>query len=210
MKDRTNRAKVAGLVLAAGRSRRMGETNKLLVPLRGQPLLLHLVHALKTSRASPLLAITGYESERVGELLRHQGITCLHNPEYRKGFSTSLRRGLAALSGDVEAVLICLGDMPWVTASVIDAVIEAFAPEHGREIIVPTWRGQRGHPVLFSRRFFADLNEIRGDVGGRDVIDKNPEHVFLMAVKEKGVIMDVDRPQALSSNKKKSEAAHET
>ena len=89
--------------------------------------------------------------------------------------------------------------MPWVTPAVIDGVIDAFLPEQCREIVIPSWEGERGHPVLFSRRFFGELMAVDGDMGGRAVIAAHPEQVFLLPVNEKGVVMDIDRPGDLPS-----------
>ena len=195
----TRQTNIAGLILAAGLSRRMGARNKLLEPLEGKPVLLHVVDAVKHSRAGPIHVVTGHDRRLVEGLLSPLGVSCIYNASFKQGLSTSLRCGVESLGDDVLAVLVCLGDMPWVTPAVIDSMADAFASKQGREIVVPTWEGVRGHPVLFSRRFFPELMAVKGDAGGRTVIAAHPEQVLNLPVNEAGVLMDIDRPEDLST-----------
>jgi molybdenum cofactor cytidylyltransferase len=112
--------------------------------------------------------------------------------------STSLKRGLMALPGDVDAALICLGDMPRVSAAQIDRLIAAFDPVEGRAICVPTVHGKRGNPVLFARRFFEEMEAVGGDVGARHLIGEAPELVCEVEMTGDGVLLDIDTPEALT------------
>ncbi len=189
--------RVAAVVLAAGRSTRMGTRNKLVAQVEGKPVVRHVVEALLASRARPILVVTGHDHERVEAALAHLPVTFVHNPDHAAGMATSLRAGVAALPAECDGVLVCLGDMPRLSAPVVDALIEAFHPEDGRSIVVPVRGGRRGHPVLFARAFFPELLALEGDVGARSVIAAHPEAVVEVEVEEPGILVDVDTPEAL-------------
>ena len=191
-------ANVAALVLAAGRSTRMGPVNKLLAPLGGRAMVRAVVDALEGSCARPVVVVTGHEAERVGEALAGAGIRLVHNPAYREGLSGSMRAGLAALPESAEAAIVCLGDMPLVASRHVDKLVAAFDPAEGREICVPVFEGKRGNPVLFARRFFAEMAAIRGDVGARHLIGEYEEYVCEVAMDDRAVLLDVDSPRALA------------
>jgi len=195
--------RIAALVLAAGRSRRMGTQNKLLCAIDGQPMIVRTVTQIVASAATPVLVVTGHEHGRVEAALDHRPVTFVHNPDYAGGLSTSLHRGLAALPRDVDGVVVCLGDMPRVSAAVIDRLIAAFDPIEGRAICVPTWAGKRGNPVLFAGRFVPEVQEIAGDVGARHLLGEYPDLVCEVAMDDlaggAGVLLDVDTPEALNA-----------
>ena len=156
-------AYVSALVLAAGRSMRMGPINKLLAPFGGRAMVRHVVEQLAGSSVRPVVVVTGHEAERVREALDGAGASFVHNPAYREGLSGSIRTGLAALPESAEAALVCLGDMPLVTSEHVERLVAAFDPDEGREICVPVFEGKRGNPALFARRFFAEMATVRGD-----------------------------------------------
>ena len=188
---------VAALVLAAGRSTRMGPVNKLLAPLGGRAMVRAVVDELAGSSVRPVVVVTGHEAERVGEALAGAGVRLVHNPEYRQGLSGSIRAGIEALPEPSEAAVICLGDMPLVTSAHVDRLVAAFDPAEGREICVPVFEGKRGNPVLFARRFFDEIAGVRGDVGARHLIGEYEEYVCEVAMGDRAVLVDVDSPQAL-------------
>jgi len=192
--------RIAALVLAAGMSRRMGPTNKLLTAVEGAPMVVRAVDASLSSKAGPVIVVTGHESERVTEILgRKRKITVVHNPDYNQGLSTSLARGLAAVPAECDGALICLGDMPRVRAAHLDRLIDAFNPVEGRSICVPTYQGKRGNPVLFSRRFFAEMASVSGDVGARHLIGEHDDQLVEVEMGDSGVLLDVDSPEALAA-----------
>ena len=189
--------RVSALVLAAGRSTRMGPVNKLLAPLGGRAMVRAVVDELAGSSVRPVVVVTGHEAERVEEALAGVGARLVHNSEYRQGLSGSIRAGLAALPESAEAAVICLGDMPLVTSAHVDKLVAAFDPAEGREICVPVFEGKRGNPVLFARRFFDEIAGVRGDVGARHLIGEYEEYVCEVAMGDRAVLVDVDSPQAL-------------
>jgi molybdenum cofactor cytidylyltransferase len=190
--------RIAAIVLAAGQSRRMGRANKLLADIQGKPMVAHTVDALLASHARPVVVVTGHEADSVTAALSNRDLQFVHNPLYADGLSTSLRAGLAALPADIDAALICLGDMPRVGPAILDRLIAAYNPVEGRAICVPTAHGRRGNPVLWDRRFFAEMQELAGDVGARHLIGAHADLVCEVPMDETGVLLDIDTPEALA------------
>jgi molybdenum cofactor cytidylyltransferase len=191
--------RVAAIVLAGGQSRRMGSRNKLLAEIDGTPMVARVVDAVSQSRARPVIVVTGHQADRVRQILAGRAAIFVHNPEFAEGLSTSLKAGLSQLPDDVDAALVCLGDMPRVTPRMIDRLIAAYDPVEGRAICVPTCRGKRGNPVLWDRRFFAEMQSVAGDVGARHLIGQHAELVAEVEMDDDGVLIDIDTPQALTA-----------
>ena len=157
--------RIAAVVLAAGRSTRMGGTNKLVAEIGGKPLVRIAAEQALASRAQPVIVVTGHQRERVEKALVGLPVRIVHNPDFADGLGTSLKAGIAAVPAEADGVVVCLGDMPQVDAALIDRLIAAFNPEQGALAVMPTFNGKRGNPVLWSRRFFPELMAIEGDVG---------------------------------------------
>lgn len=190
--------RVAAIVLAAGSSRRMGPVNKLLADLRGRPILLHVMHAVRASRVSEIVVVTGHEQERVRPLVERLADRIVFNPRHAEGLSTSMIAGLDAVSSSADAAVICLGDMPWLTTTHIDRLISAFEPDGGREICVPVYQGRRGNPVLWSRRFFDEMRAITGDQGARRLLAAHSDVIVEVEMEDGGVLEDIDTPERLA------------
>ena len=190
--------RVAAVLLAAGQSRRMGTLNKLLQVVDGAPMVVRAADALQAAQVESIVVVLGHEAEHVRTVLGGRDLTFVENPDYAEGLSTSLRRGLAAIAEDVDAVLICLGDMPRVSAAQINRLIAAFNPLEGRAICLPTHRGKRGNPVLWARQFVAEMSEIGGDVGARHLLGEHADVVCEVEMAEdNAVLLDIDTPEAL-------------
>jgi molybdenum cofactor cytidylyltransferase len=190
---------VAAIVLAAGRSSRMGGSNKLLAELGGRPLVRIVAEAALASRARPVIVVTGHQHERVEAALTGLDVTFVHNPAYADGLSTSLKAGIAATPASADGVIVCLGDMPQVDARLIDRLLAAFDPEKGALIVVPTIAGKRGNPVVWLRRFFPDLAGLTGDVGARGLIAGYAEAIVEVPVTDAAAFTDIDTPDALAA-----------
>ena len=176
---------------------------KLLADIDGVPMIVRVVDAALASRAKPVVVVTGHQADQVRAALgRRRRVAFVHNPDYAAGLSSSLERGLAALEPDVDGALICLGDMPQVAKVHLNRLIDAFNPLEGRAICVPTTGGKRGNPVLWARRFFADMMRTSGDVGARHLIGENAELVSEVEMADEGVLIDIDSPQALTALKR--------
>jgi molybdenum cofactor cytidylyltransferase len=186
---------IAAVVLAAGRSQRLGR-NKLLTPLAGKPVIAHVVDAALASRARPVVVVTGHQPDEVRAALAGRDVRFVHNPDFATGMASSLRTGVSA-TGDVAGALICLGDMPLVAADHLNALIDAFDPAGDETILVPTWERKRGNPVLWSRRHFDELCGIAGDVGARGLLDRHADAIRSVAMPDDGITLDADTDAAL-------------
>lgn len=189
--------KIAALVLAAGLSRRAGPVNKLLVPLEGTPIVERALRPVIACGCDPVLVVTGHQAEQIEHALIGRPVSFVFNEAYTEGMASSLRAGISALPADVDAALIILGDMPHVRGETYKILMSAFDPEKGREIGVPVCDGKTGNPVLFGRRFFADLEALQGDKGGKLVLDKYREFVAEIDVDDPGIQLDYDTVQGL-------------
>ncbi len=193
-----HRPVVAALVLAAGRSTRMGATNKLLAETSGVPMVRRAVEAALASAAASVTVVTGHMAGEVEAALAGLPVAFARNPDFADGLSTSLKAGIAAVPAEAEAAVVLLADMPDVSPDLIDRLIAAYDPAAGALIAVPVTEGRRGNPVLWSRRFFADLSAVTGDVGARAVIAANPDAVVEVAAGAEAAL-DLDTPQALEA-----------
>jgi len=192
---------IAALVLAAGRSSRMGGANKLLAEIGGRPLVRIAVEEALASHARPVIVVTGHQRERVEAALAGLPVDFVHNPYFADGLGTSLKTGVAALPAQSDGVIVCLGDMPQVDAAMIDRLIGAIDPAKGALIAMPTIEGQRGNPVVWSRRFFPDLMAVEGDVGARYLIGRYTEAVAEVPLSGKAALTDVDTPEVFEAVK---------
>jgi molybdenum cofactor cytidylyltransferase len=199
--------RIAAIVLAAGRSTRMGGTNKLVAEIGGKPLVRIAAEQALASRAQPVIVVTGHERERVEKALAGLPVRFVHNPDFADGLGTSLKAGIAAVPTEADGVVVCLGDMPQVDAALIDRLIAAFNPEQGALAVMPTFNAKRGNPVLWSRRFFPELMAIEGDVGARHLITQYGEAVVEVPVTGTAAHVDVDTPEALRGVKAEIEGA---
>jgi len=198
---------IAALVLAAGRSTRMGGPNKLLAEIAHRPLVRIAAEAALASRAKPVIVVAGHQRSEVEKVLAGLPVEIVHNPDFADGLGTSVRAGIAAVPAEVDGAIVLLGDMPQVDARLIDRLIAAFDPDRGALVVVPTFEGKRGNPVLWSRRFFPDLMAIDGDVGARHLIGHYGEAVAEVPVEGKAALVDVDTPEALVGVKAEIERA---
>lgn len=198
-KERTPRraARIASVVLAAGRSVRMGQ-NKLVEDLHGQPIVRHVVRSVLGSGARPVIVVTGHEAERVATALRDLPVTLVHNPDYASGLGSSLRTGLSAMPADVDGVLVALGDMPMIEPEHINRLVSAFSPKEGRAIVVPAHEGKRGNPVLWAAEFIPAMRQAEGDTGARHLFREHSERLVEIELGTDAVLVDVDTPEALA------------
>lgn len=188
---------IAAIVLAAGRSSRMGQ-HKLLLPLGGRPLVSYAVEAAAASVAEPVLIVLGYQATEVAEALPSGRCTTCINPNYASGMASSLRLGIETLSslGDgtspIIGVAVLLGDQPLVSTDLINRLLAA-ATSDPDAIIAAAYQGQRGTPVYFPRHLWSELLQIGGDEGGRSVIARHQDLLRLQPFTDPAAGLDVDR-----------------
>jgi molybdenum cofactor cytidylyltransferase len=196
--------RVAVLVLAAGRSTRMGGPNKLLADAGGQPLVVHAVKAALASQAVEVVAVLGHMADQVRAAIdkavpASARLRFVMNPGFAEGLSTSVRTGIDTLGSNIDAAIVQLGDMPGVNAALLDRLMAAFNPVEGRSICVPTVGGKRGNPVLWARRFFAEIAKLAGDSGAKHLIGEHAEFVCEVEMPGDAAITDIDTPEALAA-----------
>src|SRR4051812_33211993 len=190
---------IAAIILAAGRSTRMGGPNKLLAELEGKKLVRIATEQALASKASEVIVVTGHQAELVEQALEGLKVKFVRNPDFAGGLASSVKAGIAAVPDNADGAIVCLGDMPLISAKLIDQLIETFAPDRGHLIAVPVSDGRRGNPVLWSRRFFKELMTLDGDVGARHLIAKHAEAVAEVPVDGQSAFLDIDTPQALEA-----------
>jgi molybdenum cofactor cytidylyltransferase len=189
---------IRGVLLAAGYSKRFG-SNKLLQPLpagsaeAGVPIALaaarHLVDALPES-----VAVIRPRAQKFGKLLRDAGCHTVVCKNAAEGMGVSLAEGVRAAS-DAHGWVVALADMPYIRPDTVRVIARALA--EGAAIAAPAYRGARGHPVGFARRFFDELSALRGDAGAREILHAHPDWVTLYEVDDPGVLRDIDEPSDL-------------
>ena len=199
--------RIAGIVLAAGSSTRMRGPNKLLADIDGAPLLRRVAEAVAEAGLAKIVVVTGHEREKVEAALAGLPLRTVVNRKFRDGLSTSLKAGIAALGPGIDGALVCLGDMPGITADLLRRLVAAFAPAEGRDIVVPVRDGRRGNPVLLGKRHFRAVKALTGDVGARDLIQAHPGAVVEVAVGDDGAFVDLDTPEALADYRARAAAA---
>lgn len=191
--------RIGAVVLAAGSSSRMGGANKLLAELDGQPMVRRVTETVIRAAVDPVVVVLGHDADAVRQALDGLPVRFTLNPRHATGIGSSVGAGIGAIDGEVEGALVVLGDMPWITAPDLRALVEAFAPADGCGICVPVVNGSRGNPVLWGARFFAGLRDLEGDVGGRRLLEQHAGDVCVVSVAGDGVLRDIDTPDALES-----------
>ncbi|MGL4438265.1 MAG: NTP transferase domain-containing protein [Bosea sp. (in: a-proteobacteria)] len=192
-----NHPQVAAVVLAAGRSSRMG-SNKLLEDLRGKPVLRHVVEAVLASRAGPVTVVTGHQATEIALALVGLDVAFVHNPRFAEGMATSLQTGIDAVPDTSAAALVMLGDMPLVTPAILNRLIDNLAGNATARAVVPVADGRRANPVVITRSLFSEVAKLSGDAGARKLLEQAGNDVIEVMIEHDGVLLDVDTPEALA------------
>jgi molybdenum cofactor cytidylyltransferase len=196
MKRQSPAPRIAAIVLGAGRSSRMGGPNKLLAELDGKALIRHAVEAATQAGLEQTILVTGYLADEVSAKVTDLGIKAVHNPDYADGMAGSIRTGVSALTDDIDAVIVLLGDMPRVDAHTLAKLVSLYTNDENCLIATATADGKRGNPVLWDKRFFGALKSLSGDIGAKHLIAENPGFVSEVEIGE-AARLDLDTPQAL-------------
>ena len=191
-------AQIVSIVLAAGRSTRMGAANKLIADLAGKPMVRWVAEAALASGARPVVVVTGHQEGQVRAALAGLEVVFVANPDYAAGLSSSLKAAIRAVPPSAAGAVILLGDMPQITAAHLDQLIASFAPEGGSGIVVPTHQGRRGNPVLWPRACFAEMLQLEGDAGARRLLAAHASRVREVELGTDAIFADVDTPEALA------------
>ena len=181
--------RIDALVLAAGRSLRAGGSNKLLLPWQDKVVVEHAVDAALLSHVTSVHVVSGHDQPSLQAVLNGRDLNWIHNSNYRSGISSSISAGVSQLSAEVDGVLLCLGDMPWVSERQINRLVDGFQPDSVR---VACFGKRRGHPVLFPRAWFDKLMQLTGDDVARCLFDSLASAVVEVAMADDAVLRDVD------------------
>jgi molybdenum cofactor cytidylyltransferase len=185
---------IAGLVLAAGESSRMG-IDKALLPYRGRTFLETILHNLKEAGVERRAVVLGHHAEEIRRAFKLPDAEIVVNRDYRRGQTSSLQAGLRALMNpDFESIVLCLVDHPAVSAEVIRKLLER-SQKSGAPVVIPTFQGQPGHPVLINRTLFQELLDLGPDQGANIVIRKYRDATCFVETDEPGILLDVDDPE---------------
>jgi molybdenum cofactor cytidylyltransferase len=181
---------ISAILLAAGESNRMGQP-KQLMPFGQITIVERTIDNLLNSAVSETIVVLGYKDEEIRKTIAGKPIKIAMNPDYQQGMSTSIIAGLKQVDKRARAVLIALSDQPFVDSQTITSLVEAFIANK-RGIIIPVYQGRRGNPVIFAIEYKGELLNLKGDVGGREIIKLHPDEVLEVAVNCEGVLLDID------------------
>ena len=184
---------ICAIVLAAGLSSRMG-VQKLLLPFGGKTVIAHIVDQLLASTVDEVHVVVGHQAERISRELSGRAVSIVNNPNYKSGMLSSVRCGLRNLPEKCRAVIVMLGDQPSITTELIDRMLQSFASTE-KNILVPLYKGKRGHPILFSSLYRDEILTQYGDVGLRGLLHGHSDDIFELAVSTASVLCDMDFPE---------------
>lgn len=194
---------ISAILLAAGQSKRMGKS-KLLMPFGQSTMIEQTVDNLLGSAANEVVVVLGDRAGAVKRLIAERPVKLAINPDYEQGMSTSIVAGLKLVDRRTGAVMIALGDQPLIDSQTINRLIAGFL-SHDKGIAIPTYRGERGHPVIFDVKYWRQMLTLDGDVGARQIVQKNPDDIIEVAVDCEGIQIDIDTADCyyLESNRLK-------
>ncbi|HEY2827775.1 MAG TPA: nucleotidyltransferase family protein [Pirellulales bacterium] len=203
---------IAAIILAAGRSRRMG-TQKLLLPWDGKTIIEYIVDQISAAGLNPIVVVIGgdaaADTSAITQVLASRQVVLVHNPDRDAEMLTSVRCGLSALPTDCHAALIALGDQPTIRTGLIQQLVEAYESS-GHGIVMPAFLGKRGHPTILSAGYFREVLTQYDGVGLRGLLDAHPKDVHEFSVSNPDVLADMDYPDEYQSQKLAHDTTRET
>lgn len=168
----------------------MGKTKQLL-PLGGKTIIEHSLDNLLSSKVDEVIVVTGNEAEMVAEKIANRPVKIVINSDFRQGMSTSLKKGVASISRNADAITVALADQPFISSSLINRMIEFFK-KGDKGIVVPAYKGRRGHPIIFNARYRDELLKLEGDAGAKVVLERHPEDILEVEVSSGEIHIDID------------------
>lgn len=190
--------KISIILVAAGLSSRMGAKNKLLLPIQGKALFLHITDEALGTKASEVILVTGYESEKILTVLGKRKVVIAYNNNYEKGLTSSIQCGIKAAQKDTEGYLICLSDMPYIKTHHINQIFEEFKASNHPQILQPKINQKPSHPILFSSHFRTALLNHSEPNGCKGIIKANQSKLKFITFTE-DFSQDIDTPQDYSN-----------
>ena len=188
---------ISSILLAAGLSKRMGGENKLTKKIQGIPLIKHSVKNILASSINELIIVLGYQKEIIEKLIdKHEKVKFIFNKDFESGMASSIKTGLNNLSEKTESFFISLGDMPMVSHNIYNQIIKF---KDNKEIIVPTYKGQQGNPVLFDKSMKEKVLDIRGDVGAKKILELNKDKILNLEINDQNITKGFNTQDDFSS-----------
>jgi molybdenum cofactor cytidylyltransferase len=181
------------VVLAAGKSERMGSP-KMLLPFGRKTLIEKVVAGVMKFPVDGILVVLGARRGEIERLLQSYPVNPVFNPDFEQGMLSSIRKGLEELPAEARAVLIVLGDQPWTPVSVVERLVSGFERE-GKGIVLPVHRGRRGHPVLIDLKYKREIMALAPMVGLRQLLLRHPDDILEVPVRTPSVLKDIDHPE---------------
>jgi molybdenum cofactor cytidylyltransferase len=193
------------MILAAGESRRMG-TPKLLLPFKGKTVIETLAAEVLRSKSDKTMVVLGAEKEKIERIISRLPVAIVVNSRYEEGMLSSIQTGLEALPDEIRAVLVCLGDQPFIPFFVLDKLIEAYK-DTKKGIILPVYRKSRGHPILIDMKYKPEIKRISPKIGLRALVHDHPQDVMEIEVDTPQILKDIDKPEDYMRELKQKEEA---
>jgi molybdenum cofactor cytidylyltransferase len=184
---------VTAIVLAAGESRRMGALKPLL-PYGSATVLQTVVRSLKASPVDRVLVVLGHRSEEIAASLKGEGVETVFNPRYLDGMLSSVQAGIAAAPEETAWFVIALGDQPSLRPSTVTQLLNE-TRNGGTGIVVPSYSGRRGHPLLIHARYRGEIGALSGETGLRELVQRHPDAIRHVVVPDERVLSDMDTPE---------------
>jgi molybdenum cofactor cytidylyltransferase len=181
------------VVLAAGKSERMGSP-KMLLPFGRKTLIEKVVAGAMKYRVDGILVVLGARRGEIERLLQAYPVKPVFNPNFEQGMLSSIQKGLDELPGEARAVLVVLGDQPWTPASAVERLVAGFE-RSGKGIVLPVYRGRRGHPALIDLKYKREIMDLDPAVGLRQLLLRHPDDILEVPVRTPSVLRDIDHPE---------------
>lgn len=191
---------LSAIVLAAGLGTRLGGECKPLKRWQNKPLIHHCLDTLCQLQLDQVIVVAGDHSDEISEAVSGYSVKLAINTTPEKGMSSSIRCGIDAFSMDSKGAFICLSDMPMIPNRVYEYLFAGFSRQLEKSIFIPTFNDQKGHPVLFRSDWFADLKELSGDRGAKQLIKNNSDKVELVPIDDQGILIDFDHTEDFSKS----------
>ena len=188
---------ISAILLAAGQSKRMNGENKLTKEIQGIPLIKLSVKNILASSINELIIVLGHQKAIIEKLIdKNKKIKFVFNKNFESGMASSIKTGLNHLSEKTEAFFICLADMPMVNHDIYNQIISS---KNNKEIIVPTYKGQQGNPVLFSNSMKDKIMNIQGDIGAKKILELNKDKIFNLEINDQSITKDFNTKSNFNS-----------
>jgi len=176
---------ISAILLAAGQSKRMNGENKLAKEIQGIALIKLSVKNILASSINELIIVLGHQKEIIEKLIdRNEKLKFVFNKDFENGMSSSIKTGVNNLSEKTEAFFICLGDMPMINHDIYNQLIKSI---DNKKIIVPTYKGQQGNPVLFDKSMKEKVIDISGDVGAKKILELNKDKILNLEINDQNI-----------------------